>query len=369
MKKKSISIIIVFILCTIGFLNINAVNAANYNNKFVKVSIPDNYVNYYHYDDPNCVFDSYMNEEDTTIHYDVYQRKDEDGTVYTEQYLKEYVKKFITEVEFREDEIKMIDSSLIENNGSKGMRIYYECYDSLANITYYQDEYYFLTDKYKVFLYFRSNNTNNYHNSKEKKDILKSFNIKDTVSISRGIPFIDVASDAWYLSAVKFCYENKMMGGMDIDYIFGPEEKLERGMLVTILWRMEGAPKVNDGKNFSDVNSNDYYYDAVRWASSNKIVSGYTGTTKFGPRDYITREDLAVMLRNYCKYKGKYVKSSIDLNNYSDGNKVSSWAKEAMQWAVDNKVVMGDQNKLNPNGNATRAENASMLLKYCINIK
>ena len=192
---------------------------------------------------------------------------------------------------------------------------------------------------------------------------------KEVVLDSGNTPFTkDVSKYEWYYDAVEYCYNNKLMTGV-ANKEFGTNMNLTRGMLVTTLWRMDGAPKSTGEINFSDVSSNQYYYDAIKWATSKKIVSGYTGTTKFGPEDSITREDFAVMLRNYCMYKGKYKKSSINLNTYSDGRQVSSWAKEAMQWAVANKVVTGDSNKLTPQGKATRAQVASMIFKYKTYIK
>ena len=194
------------------------------------------------------------------------------------------------------------------------------------------------------------------------------FQYQTTILTSTKLKFKDVTKGEWYYDAVKYCYDNNMIYGTSDDK-FSPEQDLTRGMLVTILWRMDGAPELTSEMKFTDVSNKMYYYNAIKWASNNKIVSGYTNTTKFGPDDKITREQLAVMLRNYCKYKGNYKVSSINLNSYKDSNKISSWAKDAVQWAVENKVVTGDNNYLTPGEEATRAEIASMLFKYCSYIK
>ncbi len=132
---------------------------------------------------------------------------------------------------------------------------------------------------------------------------------------------------------------------------------------------MEGKPKVTGTSKFSDVqNKNMYYYSAVLWASSNKIVNGYSNG-KFGANDNITREQLAVMLSNYCKYKGKYKATNANYSKFSDSGKISGFAKTGMNWAVGHKIVNGSNGKLNPQGTATRAEAAAMIYNYCIKIK
>ena len=115
--------------------------------------------------------------------------------------------------------------------------------------------------------------------------------------------------------------------------------------------------------------SKKYYYKAIKWATDKKIVSGYDNG-KFGPNDNITREQLAVILYNYAKFKGKNTSASDNLNGFTDKTKVSSWALAQVKWAVGAGVITGNENKdgtktLNPKGNATRAEVAAMLEKYC----
>ena len=183
------------------------------------------------------------------------------------------------------------------------------------------------------------------------------------------IPFEDVSEQEWYYGAVKYNYENGMILGTS-DTTFAPDSKLTRAMLVTILHRMEGQPYQSGTSKFPDVqDTSAYYYVAVKWATANNIVSGYDNGN-FGPNDLITREQLAVMLNSYCKYKGEYKSTIADYSKYKDSDKISEFAKWGMNWAVGSKVITGtDEGYLNPQGNATRAEVAAMLYKYCMNVK
>ena len=183
------------------------------------------------------------------------------------------------------------------------------------------------------------------------------------------IPFTDVPKDVWYYNAVKYNFENKMILGTT-DTTFEPEKNLTRGMLVTILHRMEGAPYEPGTSKFPDVqNTKEYYYVAVKWATAKNIVSGYENGN-FGPNDPITREQLAVMLNKYCRYKGKYKAQVGDLSKFKDGSKVSNFAIWEMKWAVGSGVITGTGEKmLNPQGVVSRAQAAAMLHKYCINVK
>ena len=183
-------------------------------------------------------------------------------------------------------------------------------------------------------------------------------------------PFSDVRKDSWYVSAVNYCYNNGIIRGTT-DTTFSPETKLTRAMLVTILHRKEGEKYVSGVSKFQDVqDTSAYYYVAVKWATQNGIVSGYDNGN-FGPNDPITREQLAVILNKYCSYKGKYKAVSADFTKFKDANAISEWAKWGMNWAVGSGVITGnsEEKTLNPQGTATRAEVASMLYKYCINVK
>ena len=184
------------------------------------------------------------------------------------------------------------------------------------------------------------------------------------------LPYTDVNTSDWYYYAVEYVHNNNYMSGTTQNKVFSPNDKLTRAMLVTILHRMEGSPYVSGTSKFSDVqDTSAYYYVSVKWATANKIVSGYDNG-KFGPNDPITREQLAVMLNSYCKYKGKYKSVNANLSQYKDGAKISEFAKWGMNWAVGSGVITGTTDGyLNPQGTATRAEAASMIYKYCLNIK
>ena len=183
------------------------------------------------------------------------------------------------------------------------------------------------------------------------------------------IPFADVEINGWEYTAVRYMWQNEYMTKGNTSALFSPNDLLTRAMLVTILHNMEGRPYVPGTSKFTDVqNSNEWYYVAIKWAAKNNIVSGYSNGN-FGPNDPITREQLAVILNQYCKYKGKYKAAKADYSKFSDSNEISDFAKWGMNWAVGTGVINGANGKLNPKGTATRAETASMIYKYCIKIK
>lgn len=180
------------------------------------------------------------------------------------------------------------------------------------------------------------------------------------------LPFSDVSKNSFYYTSVEYCYENNIILGTTKE-TFSPSKKLSRANIVTMLWRMEGSPNIVSENSFPDVKSTDYFYNAVLWSSSNRIASGYSTTGKFGPNDNITREQLATLLRNYAKYKNKDVSASADLIKFKDKNGVSSYAKEGIEWAIANKIMNGKDNgtRIDPKGNASRAEVAVMITNYC----
>lgn len=189
---------------------------------------------------------------------------------------------------------------------------------------------------------------------------------KDTYKVPTDteLPFEDVDRDEWYYSAIEYAYNKKFISGTSAT-TFSPEMKLTRGMLVTILHNIEGKPYVQGKCKFPDVqDTQEYYYSAIKWASANNIVSGYS-TGNFGPDDNITREQLAVILNQYCKYKGKYKAVKADYSQFTDNGKISEFAKWGMNWAVGSGIINGSKGKLNPQGTATRAEAAAMLSNYC----
>ena len=190
---------------------------------------------------------------------------------------------------------------------------------------------------------------------------------KDTYKVPSvtELPFTDVDADNWYYNSVKYCYDNGLIMGTT-DTTFSPNTNVTRGNLVTILYRMEGYPKVEGTVSFPDVKESDYYYEAVKWAEKTGVVHGYE-TGKFGPNNNISREQLATILNNYAKYKRKDTSARTDLTRFTDNAKISSYAKEAISWAVASKVMSGKKEGTlaDPQGRATRAEAAAMIQNYC----
>lgn len=180
------------------------------------------------------------------------------------------------------------------------------------------------------------------------------------------LPFTDVAASAWYYDAVAYVYEQGMMKGTNDGTTFSPTMNLTRGMMAQILYNLEKGTAPAES-SFTDVAADAWYADAVNWAAANDIVNGY-GNGKFGPEDSITREQMAVLLYNYAKFKGYDVTASGDLTAFSDGEKVSGWAEYAMKWAVGEKLINGSNNALNPLGTASRAEVAQILMNFGQNV-
>ena len=178
-----------------------------------------------------------------------------------------------------------------------------------------------------------------------------------------GLPFTDV-SVHWALEAIQYVYDKGLMAGTS-DTTFAPDVTLNRGMLATILYRLEGEPAVKSAGTYSDVAADAYYAKAVAWATENKIVSGY-GNGFFGPADNITREQMAAMLYRYASYKGYDVSRSGDLKFYTDAASIGSWAVDALRWANAEGLINGrTSSTLVPAGTATRAEAATILTRFC----
>ena len=176
-------------------------------------------------------------------------------------------------------------------------------------------------------------------------------------------PFTDISEKDWFYGDVMFVYENGLMLGTS-KTLFSPHGTAMRGMMATILWRMEGSP-VPKGKNsFTDVEAGKWYADAITWTAENGIFAGY-GKDKFGPDDPITREQLAAIFYRYADYKGYDLTVKGDLDKFKDADKITDYAKTAMQWAVGSDLVNGKSgNLLDPQGTATRAEIAAMLHRF-----
>ena len=181
--------------------------------------------------------------------------------------------------------------------------------------------------------------------------------------------FNDVSANDWFASAVDYVTGKGMMNGTAAN-TFSPKANTTRGMVVTVLYRLENQPSTS-AASFTDVASGAYYANAVAWANANGIVSGY-GSGKFGPNDKVTREQLAAILYRYAQYKKYDVSVGEDTNilSYNDAQSISSYAIPAIQWACGAGVVTGKSgSKLDPKGNATRAEVAAMLMRFCENVK
>lgn len=171
--------------------------------------------------------------------------------------------------------------------------------------------------------------------------------------------FSDVPENAWYTKAVTFAVQNGLFKGTGDGSTFSPSMTMSRAMLVTVLWRHEGEPKAEAEAAFSDVSQSAWFAKAVAWASENDIVNGSGG--KFMPNDAVSREQIAVILFRYGKAESK----NADLSVYPDGDLVSAWAKEAMRWAVAEKLISGNaKGELMPKGEASRAEVATILMRY-----
>ena len=176
--------------------------------------------------------------------------------------------------------------------------------------------------------------------------------------------FSDADRNAWYHDGVHYCVENGLMQGYG-NGIFGPNDTLSRAMLVQILYNLENRPAVSGESVFFDVAHSAWYADAVNWAAANGIVEGF-GNGQYGPEDDITREQLAAILYRYAQYKNYDVSVGEDTNilSYSDAPEVSEYAVPAMQWACGAGIMEGYGDVLDPTGNATRAQAATMLMRF-----
>ncbi len=174
------------------------------------------------------------------------------------------------------------------------------------------------------------------------------------------LPFTDVKSGNWFYDAVKYAYEQGLMTGTSAT-TFAPNGTMNRAMIVTVLYRLEKSPAVTGASKFTDVPAGQWYSDAVAWAAANKIVNGYDETI-FGPMNAVTREQMATILFRYEQVKGlENVTLEENLNRFPDQNKISAYAIPALQWAVGQKIINGNADgTLDPTGTATRAQVAQI---------
>jgi len=175
--------------------------------------------------------------------------------------------------------------------------------------------------------------------------------------------FSDVSPLDWFYDSVTEAVYRKLMNGTS-DATFSPNDPMTRAMLVTVLYRLEGSPIVTGQSSFSDVRDNEWYTDAVTWASANNIATGY-GINLFGTNDPVTREQMATILYRYAGYKDYDVTKMTDLAAYADAPEISDWAVDALKWANAEGLITGrTASTLAPGGSATRAEVATILMRF-----
>ncbi len=202
----------------------------------------------------------------------------------------------------------------------------------------------------------------NYSSSKkdDKKEETKNPEEENKTEIV--CPFADVEKH-WAYDAIMYVFEKELMKGVDEEN-FEPDEYMTRAMLVTVLYRMDGENIIEEKSGFSDVSEEMWYYDAVNWASENGIVAG-VGEGIFAPDENVTREQMAVILHRYAKYKGYDVEKNCNLTKYSDNSDISEWAVDAFVWAVASGLINGTGEELTePQALATRAQVATIIMRF-----
>lgn len=174
--------------------------------------------------------------------------------------------------------------------------------------------------------------------------------------------FVDVPAGAYYYDAVLWAAEGGIVTGTDAVH-FSPDASCTRAQLVTFLWRAAGSPVVNYAMNFNDVDGGAYYAEAVRWAASLGIAGGY-GDGRFGTNDFVTRAQVVTMLYRFAKAQGMdTTQGGMAIREFDDFDAVPAYALEAMDWAVNAGVLKGDNNRLLPQDNCTRAQIVTMLYR------
>ena len=181
------------------------------------------------------------------------------------------------------------------------------------------------------------------------------------------LPFTDVSSTDWFVDAVQYVYDNNIMAGIG-GSSFAPQKELTRAEAVQILYNLEGQPTVTGSASFTDLAAGEWYQTAIAWAEQNKVVGGY-GDGTFRPNDTVTREEFAQMMYNYTVFKKLDTSATADLTKFPDGENVGDWAKTAMEWANGNELINGhDDGTLDPQGVAIRAQAASILMRFDLNL-
>lgn len=193
-----------------------------------------------------------------------------------------------------------------------------------------------------------------------------AFDVISGVTAIARFPFADVPAGSWYYGAAAYAYNNGLFAGTT-DTTFAPDMTMTRAMLVSVLWRLAGEPAPKGANTFDDVPDGAWYTDAVTWAAENGVVAGI-GNGRFDPSGAVTREQTAVILFNYAQSKGYDVSARADLSAFPDAGSVSGWAQEALAWAnasgLISGAVRGTQTILDPQGSASRAQVAMILMGY-----
>ena len=188
--------------------------------------------------------------------------------------------------------------------------------------------------------------------------------VKSEDAGTQDLPFADVPENAWYYDAVAYAVEKGIMDGVSSN-LFQPNATLTRAQLAQMLYALEGTPSAVSGTSFTDVAKDAWYADAVNWAAANQVVSGY-GDGTFGPDDVLSREQLCAILYAYAKSEGRDVSGQTDLGKFSDSSSISTWAAQAVNWAVNDGLVSGmADGTLAPSGTATRAQIAQIMQNFC----
>lgn len=185
-----------------------------------------------------------------------------------------------------------------------------------------------------------------------------------TPETSVKLPFTDVNKDAWYYDVVEYIYSKGIMTGLN-KTTFGPDTMLSRSHFATVLYRLEGEPAVTYANRYPDVSNGIWYTDPIMWANQAKVITGYEDGM-FGVADEITREQIVLILYRYAGYKGYDNSQRCDISAFSDSRNVSGFAKEAMQWAIAQKIITGKDNgkSIDPQGSASRAECGAMIMRF-----
>ena len=195
--------------------------------------------------------------------------------------------------------------------------------------------------------------------------------VEDTAVIPVELPhtcyakdFLDVDLGRWYHEPIDFVVSQGLMKGMG-ENRFQPNTSMTRGQLVTVLYRLAGEPAIEGTSPFADVQADRFYADAIAWAYGNEIAKGVTDD-RFMPNSPVTREQMVTFLARFARWSGLELQTGGSLEDYADAGSVSAYAEEAMTWAVENGIIQGmTETTLVPKGTATRAQVATILMRYC----